>query len=308
MKIPKKISTTALLTCVMITPVENGLVYTHAQTVINNGDHSNQIAIVNEDKGVVNAIGETVRYSDQFLPSYNKDGYIVTSLDKARSSGYLAYVVVPSNFSSNVESINTQPTQSVLGYYIEDEAHANEAVMKIVHSSMGPICDEIIDMCNMLKQPNWHDENNEIYISVFGIADCTIDDDIQTASKDISLTKICSKKGIDINLLLDMLILVANDVKVNLDKIDTLVESVRETIRAMIFYPGEMEKINNNNKISYNTLKTIERELNNSLNTLDNFDSKSIKSKSITILKNGIREVIIPELQQLQIYYESISS
>lgn len=136
MNIAKKLSTTALLTCVMITPIANGLVYTHAQTVINNGDHSNQIAIVNEDKGVVNAKGETVRYSDQFLPSYNKDGYIVTSLDKARNSGYLAYVVVPSNFSSNVESINTQPTQSVLGYYIEDEAHANEAVMKIVQLEM----------------------------------------------------------------------------------------------------------------------------------------------------------------------------
>ena len=120
----------------MITPVANGLVYTHAQTVINNGDHSNQIAIVNEDKGVVNAKGETVHYSDQFLPSYNNEGYIVTSLDKARNSGYLAYVVVPSNFSSNVESINTQPTQSVLGYYIEDEAHANEAVMKIVQLEM----------------------------------------------------------------------------------------------------------------------------------------------------------------------------
>ena len=136
MKIPKKISTATLLTCVMITPVANGLVYTHAQTVINNGDHSNQIAIVNEDKGVVNAKGETVRYSDQFLPSYNKDGYIVTSLDEARNSGYLAYVVVPSSFSSNVESINTQPTQSVLGYYIEDEAHANEATMKIVQLEM----------------------------------------------------------------------------------------------------------------------------------------------------------------------------
>lgn len=136
MKISKKISTATLLTCVMITPVANGLVYTHAQTVINNGDHSNQIAIINEDKGVVNAKGETVCYSDQFLPSYNKDGYIVTSLDKARNSGYLAYVVVPSNFSSNVESINTQPTQSVLGYYIEDEAHANEAVMKIVQLEM----------------------------------------------------------------------------------------------------------------------------------------------------------------------------
>lgn len=183
-----------------------------------------------------------------------------------------------------------------------------ENLSKALYSSMVPICDEIINMCNMLKQPNWHDENNEIYISVVGIADWTIDDDIQTASKDISLTKICSQKGIDINLLLDMLILVANDVKVNLDKIDMLVESVRETIRAMIFYPGEMEKINNNNKISYNTLKTIEIELNNSLNALDNFDSKSIKSKSITILKNRIREVIIPELQQLQIYYESISS
>ena len=131
-----KISTSTLLTCVMITPVANGLVYTHAQTVINNGDHSNQIAIVNEDKGVVNAKGETVHYSDQFLPSYNDDGYIVTSLDEARNSGYLAYVVVPSNFSSNVESINTQPTQSVLGYYIEDEAHANEAVMKIVQLEM----------------------------------------------------------------------------------------------------------------------------------------------------------------------------
>lgn len=136
MKISKKISTATLLTCVTITPVANGLVYTHAQTVINNGDHSNQIAIVNEDKGVVNAKGETVHYSDQFLPSYNKDGYVVTSLDKARNSGYLAYVVVPSNFSSNVESINTQPTQSVLGYYIEDEAHANEAVMKIVQLEM----------------------------------------------------------------------------------------------------------------------------------------------------------------------------
>lgn len=136
MEIAKKISTTTLLACVMITPVANGLVYMHAQTVINNGDHSNQIAIVNEDKGVVNAKGETVCYSDQFLPSYNKDGYIVTSLDKARNSGYLAYVVVPSNFSSNVESINTQPTQSVLGYYIEDEAHANEAVMKIVQLEM----------------------------------------------------------------------------------------------------------------------------------------------------------------------------
>lgn len=82
---------------------------------------SDQIAVVNLDLGVELANGEHIFYSDHAirLPTSN---FRFTSLNEARvglgENHFGALIVIPSDFSKNVESLNAIPTQIILEYEI----------------------------------------------------------------------------------------------------------------------------------------------------------------------------------------------
>lgn len=94
-----------------------------ALTQEDNSDRGTKIAIVNLDEGVDTGNG-TTQYAAQLLP-YAKVEYTVTGLQDARlgveTGLYGSYVIIPSDFSRTVYSINTQPVMSHLPYAISSE-------------------------------------------------------------------------------------------------------------------------------------------------------------------------------------------
>lgn len=82
-----------------------------------------KIAVVNLDEGVETGNGQ-VQYAAQLLP-YTGVEYTVTGLADARigveTGMYGASVVIPSDFSRSVYSINNQPTESRLTFTVSNE-------------------------------------------------------------------------------------------------------------------------------------------------------------------------------------------
>ena len=76
-----------------------------------NSYNSTKIAIVNLDAGVQYQ-SEHRNFAKELLENYSED-FTVTGLDDAKTGltdgRYAAYVILPSDFSSNVASINTTP-------------------------------------------------------------------------------------------------------------------------------------------------------------------------------------------------------
>ncbi len=99
-------------------------------------DGERRIAVVDMDEGVKQG-GETVQYASKLLP-YSGVEYTVTGLQDARNGVetglYSAYVVIPSDFSRSVQSVNDQPLWSKLAYTIDssmDDAGKEEAARKV---------------------------------------------------------------------------------------------------------------------------------------------------------------------------------
>ena len=110
-------------------------------------------------------------------------------------------------------------------------------------------------------------------------------------------------KQIDLDLLLNTLLLANNDVRNNIHNVGILVESLKETFKNMIFYPDELETINNNNAISYNTLKTLLIELKNARNQLQDFNTSKAIREFIQKIDNEIANV-----EQLSYHIETITT
>ena len=96
----------------------------------------NTIAIVNMDEGAV-VDGEKVNFASSFalLPD---DSFQLTSLSEAergiKEGTYGAYVVFPGNFSTSVESINTNPEKVTITYSINPnlkEETRTEVIVKV---------------------------------------------------------------------------------------------------------------------------------------------------------------------------------
>lgn len=53
-----------------------------------------------------------------------KDNYYITSLKNARegtqNGRYATYIIIPADFSNNIESINTKPNKSTIMYSLND--------------------------------------------------------------------------------------------------------------------------------------------------------------------------------------------
>ena len=86
-------------------------------------DSEKGIAVVDMDEGIEQN-GETIQYASKILP-YSGVEYTVTGLQDARNGVktglYHAYVVIPSDFSKSVYSVNEQPVESSIAYTIDDK-------------------------------------------------------------------------------------------------------------------------------------------------------------------------------------------
>lgn len=85
--------------------------------------NSTKIAIVNLDAGVQYQ-NEQRNFAKELLENYSED-FSMTGLDDAKTGltdgRYAAYVILPSDFSSNVVSINTTPHKSLLKYEVSGD-------------------------------------------------------------------------------------------------------------------------------------------------------------------------------------------
>lgn len=93
------------------------------------------IAVVDQDTGI-NDEGKTIYYGKEFLKTINdKSMYKSVSLTEAKEGVendiYCAYVVIPDNFSKNIESIKTTPTKSVVVYGLNDKSDINDTLNKL---------------------------------------------------------------------------------------------------------------------------------------------------------------------------------
>lgn len=93
------------------------------------------IAVVDQDTGF-NDEGKTIYYGKEFLKTINdKSIYKSVSLTEAKEGVendiYCAYVVIPDNFSKNIESIKTTPTKSVVVYGLNYKSNINDTLNKL---------------------------------------------------------------------------------------------------------------------------------------------------------------------------------
>lgn len=93
------------------------------------------IAVVDQDTGI-NDEGKTIYYGKEFLKTINdKSMYKSVSLTEAKEGVendiYCAYVVIPDNFSKNIESIKTTPTKSVVVYGLNSKSDINDTLNKL---------------------------------------------------------------------------------------------------------------------------------------------------------------------------------
>lgn len=93
------------------------------------------IAVVDQDTGI-NDEGKTIYYGKEFLKTINdKSMYKSVSLTEAKEGVendiYCAYVVIPDNFSKNIESIKTTPTKSVVVYGLNYKSNINDTLNKL---------------------------------------------------------------------------------------------------------------------------------------------------------------------------------
>ena len=93
------------------------------------------VAVVDLDTGV-NDDGKTIYYGKEFLKTINdKSMYKSVSLTEAKEGVendiYCAYVVIPDNFSKNIESIKTTPTKSVVVYGLNNKSDMNDTLNKL---------------------------------------------------------------------------------------------------------------------------------------------------------------------------------
>lgn len=93
-----------------------------------NTDGEHTIAVVNLDTGI-ELSGEQVYYGEKII-EFPSDDFIYTALEDARrgvdDGRYAAYIIVPSDFSRSVESLNGTPSSAQLQYALSEEISGDE--------------------------------------------------------------------------------------------------------------------------------------------------------------------------------------
>lgn len=165
--------------------------------------------------------------------------------------------------------------------------------------SLTAICRELISLPSAIQY-----DNGEPIISLYGLFEYGVPENLRSKEGDINLDKVCQVYlNTSFSVLMNTVTTAAQDIKDNLNNIDQLVESMKETIRNAIFYPDSLEIINNNNSISYNTLITIEKELSAACAMIDDNSSASLKQ-----LKKVINDELLIKLRELKNSYEIITT
>ena len=165
--------------------------------------------------------------------------------------------------------------------------------------SLTAICRELISLPSAIQY-----DKGEPIISLWGPIESRVPENLRSKEGDISLDKVCQVYfNTSFSVLMNTITTAAQDIKDNLNNIDQLVESMKETIRNAIFYPESLEIINNNNSISYNTLITIEKELSAACAMIDDNSSASLKQ-----LKQVINDELLIKLRELKNSYEIITT
>lgn len=170
--------------------------------------------------------------------------------------------------------------------------------------SLTAICRELISLPSAIQY-----DNGEPIISLWGPIEELAKEKLsskglRSEGGDINLDKLCQVYfNTSFSVLMNTITTAAHDIKDNLNNIDQLVESMKETIRNAIFYPESLENINNNNSISYNTLITIEKELSAACAMIDDNSSASLKQ-----LKQVINDELLIKLRELKNSYEIITT
>lgn len=92
------------------------------------GKQAAKIAVVNLDAGIMKN-DEQIYYANKII-EYPNENYMTTSLEEAKngieSGQYGAYVIIPSTFSTSVDSINGTPQKAVFEYQISSSLSAEE--------------------------------------------------------------------------------------------------------------------------------------------------------------------------------------
>lgn len=115
----------ALVVCLFALGVLAGSLLESNKIKEENGSLYNitKIAVVNLDEGV-RYKKEDRNFAREIVEAKN-DNYVITGLDDAKKGitdgRYAAYIILPSNFSSNVTSINAEPKKSLLKYKISGD-------------------------------------------------------------------------------------------------------------------------------------------------------------------------------------------
>lgn len=96
-------------------------------TAVERTVESQGVAVVNLDTGISD--GNTQVYYGEQIINFPNDNFIYTSLEDARNGieegRYGAYIIIPSDFSENVESLNTVPAASQLQYAVSEDVSAD---------------------------------------------------------------------------------------------------------------------------------------------------------------------------------------
>lgn len=86
-----------------------------------NANAEETIAVVNLDEGIMESGSEKIYYADSVI-QFPNDAYLYTSLEDARqgieNGNYGAYIIIPSDFSQSVESLNATPNPAQVQYKI----------------------------------------------------------------------------------------------------------------------------------------------------------------------------------------------
>ena len=210
--------------------------------------------------------------------------------------------------SSEVNAINSLKTNlgnfddDILGKRFDTAFDSYKRKMQgEFKKSLAAICRELISLPSAIPY-----DNGEPIIGICGLLEWAgiVPENLRSKGEDINLDKVCQVYfNTSFSVLMNTITTAAQDIKDNLNNIDQLVESMKETIRNAIFYPESLEIINNNNSISYNTLITIEKELSAACAMIDDNSSASLKQ-----LKQVINDELLIKLRELKNSYEIITT
>lgn len=299
-----------------------------------NGNLSNstKIALVNLDEGVVYQ-GDQRNFANEILGN-EVDKYTFTGLEDAKSGTgdgrYAAYIIIPSDFSNNIVSINNTPLKSLLKYEISgnltdiasDEAWQNVMKLKeklnddVGYMYISSILSEFHEgQTNALKVLSNDSKDKEVIMAISNldlvatldlrevdrlqnnIEDLDINPDVEENKKIIEAIDVAYKSYLsDTSEQLSALKTDSNSVNADNAKLETAGNNIKNIENDDGSTNYSTSNINNF-LTSYNTnvsssLSTLLNDINNKLQNQDNDTLSYVSNKSAEL------DLLISDLQK----------